>query len=111
MGNPVVHFEVYGKNHKKQVSFYQKMFGWKTQQYMPGYAMVKKAGKDGIGGGIGEGPKSVLVYVQVKNLEKALAQATKLGGKVHQKPMAIEGAGIRIAIFKDPAGNQIGLVQ
>ena len=30
MGNPVIHFEVTGKDGPALVSFYEKLFGWKT---------------------------------------------------------------------------------
>jgi predicted enzyme related to lactoylglutathione lyase len=110
MPNPVVHFEVYGKNLPKLKKFYAKAFGWKTNAYGSDYAMVKSGGKGGIAGGIGKGKKAVLFYIRVKSLEKALEAAKKAGGKPKQKPFELPGAGISIATFVDPAGNEIGLV-
>ena len=111
MSNPVVHFEVSGKNGKVLQKFYGKLFGWKMNSWGPDYAMVKKGRKDGIAGGIAKGKPYVTFYVSVRSLDKALAAAKKLGGKVVAKPMEVPGAGIKIAMFKDPAGNTIGLVK
>ena len=108
--NPIVHFEIMGKNPKKLFSFYGKAFGWKVDSRNPmGYGMVPGAGKDSIGGGITTG-KGVTVYLQVKNLDKALAAVKKAGGKIVQKPTEIPGMDISMAMFKDPAGNVVGLV-
>ena len=53
MANPVVHFEVTGKDGPALVSFYEELFGWKVNAIEGmGYALVEKEG-DGIGGGIG----------------------------------------------------------
>ena len=53
MGNPVVHFEIAGKDGKKLQDFYGKAFDWKIKadESMGGYGMVE-VGEGGIGGGI-----------------------------------------------------------
>ena len=51
MANPVVHFEVTGKDGKKLQDFYSKAFGWKIDASNPmNYGIVDNAGQ-GIGGG------------------------------------------------------------
>jgi predicted enzyme related to lactoylglutathione lyase len=53
----------------------------------------------------------VTVYVQVPDVEAALAQAESLGGIRMLRPGEIPEAGIEIAKFSDPNGNRIGLIK
>ena len=76
------------------------------------YGMVG-AEPGGIGGGIAQAQDKkprVTFYVEVANLEESLKKAKKLGGKTMMEPSDVPG-GPRIAMFKDPEGNAIGLVQ
>ncbi len=117
MGNPVVHFEVIGKDARALHSFYRQAFDWEVGEPMKGlnnYATVQPHGQVGIDGGIGGGMEGydghVTFYVAVPNLEEALARIASLGGKTVMPPDAIP-AGARIALFADPEGHVIGLVQ
>jgi predicted enzyme related to lactoylglutathione lyase len=49
------------------------------------------------------------VYVQVEDLDAALAKAEKLGGKTILPPSQVPG-GPKLAMFADPAGNVTGLL-
>ena len=112
MGNPVVHFEIIGKDAKKLQDFYGKLFDWKIDANNPmNYGMVEPSGT-GIGGGVGagEGDGHVTVYVEVDDLQATLTKAEGLGGKTTMPPMAVPG-GPEIAMFADPEGHQIGLVK
>ena len=75
MANPVVHFEVLGKDAGTLAKFYGEAFGWQLQDVMEGsYYMVD--GKGGIPGGVGvspDGSDSVTFYVQVD--DPAVTQA------------------------------------
>ena len=111
MAQPVVHFEVLGKDGKKLQEFYGKLFDWNVDASNPmAYGMV--AGSDGgIGGGIAQAQDSqprVTFYVNVPDLAAALKKAESLGGKTVMPPMAVPG-GPEIAQFSDPEGNVIGL--
>lgn len=116
MANPVVHFEVVGKDAKVLQDFYGKAFGWKVEpQSVPGYAMVYPGGEEGIDGGIGGGfpgmeSGHVTVYVQVPDVEATLKQIESLGGKTISPPMDVPG-GPTIAQFADPEGHMIGLIK
>jgi predicted enzyme related to lactoylglutathione lyase len=68
----------------------------------------------GIGGGIGSGPEGydghVTFYVEVPDVEEALAKAESLGGSRMmgpEKPME----GIEIGLFGDPEGHIVGVVK
>lgn len=113
MADPVVHFEVAGKDAKKLQSFYGDLFGWAIDANNPmDYGMVE-AGPGGIAGGVGPAPDGsghVTFYVQVPDLQAALDRAEKLGGKIATPPMDVPG-GPSIAHLTDPEGNFIGLVK
>ncbi len=111
MPNPVVHFEITGKDGVALQKFYRDAFDWSVDANNPmQYGMVEAQG-EGIGGGIGaEEPAIVTFYIQVDDPAAYLKKVQSLGGKVVQEPQDIPG-GPTIARFADPAGNIIGLVK
>lgn len=119
MGQPVVHFEVIGKDGDKLQSYYADLFGWDIDAGNPmKYGIVK--GEDNpssmgsIGGGIATGPDGyeghVTFYVSVPDVEQALQKAEALGGTRIMGPETIMGEMV-LGQLKDPEGNLIGLVQ
>jgi uncharacterized protein len=50
-----------------------------------------------------------LTYIQVKNVDEAVAQAISKGGKILSAPADVDGMG-RVAVIQDPDGNSVGLV-
>jgi predicted enzyme related to lactoylglutathione lyase len=116
MGNPVVWFEVMGKDGAKLRSFYGDLFGWSYDDVEGmDYGMVQNA--DGgsmpsIPGGIGTAPEGApnyqTFYVGVDDIPGALEKAESLGGTTMVGPMDLPMGG-KIAIFSDPEGNMIGL--
>jgi predicted enzyme related to lactoylglutathione lyase len=120
MGQPVVHFEIVGKDADKLRSYYSDLFGWEFDSNNPmNYGVVQREGNTnsdgvGIGGGVGPGPEGypghVTFYVEVPDVEAALAQAESLGGTRMMgpdKPME----GLEIGLFSDPEGHVVGLVK
>src|SRR2546421_10840336 len=101
MGQPVVHFEVVGKDGEKLQSYYSELFGWKIDADNPmKYGMVQREGNVspegvGIGGGVGGGPEGdsghVTFYGEVPDVEAALAKAERLGGSRGRGPEKING--------------------
>jgi predicted enzyme related to lactoylglutathione lyase len=121
MGQPVVHFEVVGKDGAKLRQYYAELFDWKVDADNPmEYGMVarednKAANGDlGIGGGIGQGPEGyeghVTFYVAVPDVEAALQKAESLGGTRVMGPEKIMDM-VELGQFKDPEGNVIGVVK
>ena len=91
-GNPVVWFEVIGKDAGGLRTFYADLFGWKFD-LMEGmdYGMVSAdANGGGIPGGIGAGPDPSIsyqtVYAGVDDVDGALAKAESLGAKTVAPP-------------------------
>jgi predicted enzyme related to lactoylglutathione lyase len=114
MSNPVVHFEVLGKDAGALQSFYGQVFDWELNPVMPTYAMVSTGTEGGIAGGIGAPPDGsdghVTFYVEVDDLAAALQQVEAAGGRTVQPPMDVP-EGPSIALFADPEGHVIGLVK
>jgi predicted enzyme related to lactoylglutathione lyase len=120
MGQPVVHFEVIGKDPKALQSYYSELFGWEINADNPmGYGLVQRDGNVnpdgiGIGGGVGSGPDGyeghVTFYVEVPDVEAALAQAETLGGQRVMGPDEVM-PGLVIGLFSDPEGHVIGMTQ
>jgi uncharacterized protein len=121
MGQPVVHFEVIGKDGEKLQSYYSELFGWQIDADNPmGYGIVQREGNTnaegvGIGGGVGGGPEGydghVTFYIEVPDAEAALTKAESLGGKRIMGPDEVPGMGIVLGHFSDPEGHVIGVVQ
>ena len=57
-----------------------------------------------------EGMTSPVAYWQVADIEAKLAELTAAGAIVKEAPHEV-GGGRRVAIFTDPDGNVLGLVQ
>ena len=115
MGQPIVHFEIMGKDAIKLQKFYAELLSWKVGQAMPdmGYYGLVDEQSSGLAGGIGQEPDGktrVTVYVQVPDLQATLDQAVAMGGKVVMPPMEIPGV-VTFAQFADPSGNVIGLTK
>jgi predicted enzyme related to lactoylglutathione lyase len=118
MGQPVVHFEVMGKDIAKLTAFYSDMFGWEIDTSNPmGYGLVDReanltAEGVGIGGGIGQAPEGydghVTFYVAVPDVAAALDHAEQLGGTRMMGPEQVM-PDLVIGLFTDPEGRVIGL--
>jgi uncharacterized protein len=117
MGQPVVHFEVIGKDGEKLRSYYSELFGWEFGDVIgpTNYAVVQRDGNTnadgvGIGGGVGTGPEGygghVSFYVEVPDVEAAFAKAESLGGTRMMGPDNVPEADIEIALVHRPGGSR-----
>jgi uncharacterized protein len=113
MGDPVVWFEVAGRDFDNLSKFYSELFHWKVSADNPvGYGMVE-TGKDvGVQGGIFAGDTEyVTFYVSVPDLEAKLKEAQNLGAKVVQPPTPTTPDGPTVAMISDPEGHRVGVLQ
>ena len=121
LGQPVVHFEIIGRDPAKLRSYYGELFGWEFQTgdavtdavSEPGsYGFVDGNTTDsGINGGVGGGEGyegRVRFYVGVPNVEAALKKAESLGGKRRMGPEGTTGT-LVVGQFTDPEGHLIGV--
>jgi uncharacterized protein len=120
VGQPVVHFEVIGKDAEGLQRYYSQLFGWQINAENPmNYGMVGREGNVnsegvGIGGGVGSGPEGyeghVTFYVEVPDVEASLAKAEELGGTRVMGPETMMDQ-IELGLFTDPEGHVIGVVK
>jgi predicted enzyme related to lactoylglutathione lyase len=120
MGQPVVHFEIIGKDGDKLRSYYGELFGWTFDTDNPmSYGVVDREQNlspegVGIGGGIASGPDGyeghTTFYVGVPDVEAALAKAESLGGTRVMGPEKVMET-IELGLFTDPEGHLIGVVK
>ena len=113
MPNPVIHWEITGKDAPKLQQFYADLFGWNVDSNNPiNYGLVDTQTEDGINGGIAQEQElatRVTVYVQVDDLQAYLDKAESLGGKTILPPTVIPDT-VTLAMFTDPEGNIMGMV-
>ncbi|HZE39767.1 MAG TPA: VOC family protein [Stackebrandtia sp.] len=132
MGNPVVHFEIEGRDGETLRDFYSELFDWRIDADNPAkYGLVSRddnltADGVGIGGAVFEVPETpsttwrgptraegygghVTIFVEVDDVEAALAHAERLGGERLQGPDEVMG-GLVMGKFRDPDGHLVGLV-
>jgi predicted enzyme related to lactoylglutathione lyase len=124
MGQPVVHFEVIGRDPEALRSYYGELFGWQFDTSGPVSSAVSEAGNygfvdanregDGVGipGGVGGGEGydgHVIFYVGVPDVEAALDKAESLGGTRTMGPERAPGANLVVGHFTDPEGHLIGV--
>ncbi len=120
MGQPVVHFEVIGKDGEKLQSYYSELFGWEINadnEMKYGLVARDQNMNDegvGIGGGVGGGPEGydghVTFYVGVDDVEAALQKAEQLGGTRVMGPETIMDQ-VELGQSKDPERHVIGVVK
>ena len=123
MGQPVVHFEIIGKEPAKLRSYFGELFGWEFDTTSPvaeavsepdDYGFVNRnttSDGTGIPGGVGGGAgyeTHAVFYVAVPDVEDALAKAESLGGKRLMGPERAP-SGLVVGHFTDPEGNLVGV--
>jgi predicted enzyme related to lactoylglutathione lyase len=123
MGQPVVHFEIIGKDPAKLRDYFGELFGWEFDLPSPVSAAVsdpanygfinRMTTSDGTGipGGVGGGAGyqgHTVFYVAVPDVEAALAKAESLGGKRLMGPERAP-SGLVVGHFTDPEGNLVGV--
>ena len=112
MPNPIVHFEVLGKDKAVLEDFYRAAFDWQLNPVIDEYSMVSPGA--GINGGIGTSmdgsPGHATFYVEVANIAETLTVIEGRGGRKISGPDQVPN-GPLIAMFADPEGHVIGLVQ
>jgi hypothetical protein len=124
MAQPVVHFEIIGKNPEKLRSYYGDLFGWQFDSSSPvaeaisepaNYGFIERnttGDGTGIPGGVGGGQAyegHVIFYVGVPDVETALRNAESLGGTRRLGPVRSPSGTLVVGHFTDPEGLLIGV--
>ena len=116
-----MHFEIIGQDPEGLQHYYTELFGWEFDMAdavtetvsRPGHYGFLNAARmgGGINGGVGGGDgyeRRVLFYIDVPDVEAALKQAERLGGRRQMGPEGIPGR-LVVGWFTDPEGNLIGV--
>ena len=119
MGYPVTWFEINTADPEKTAGFYAELFGWHTETVPDAdYILIDTHSRsyeetNGINGGLGlaQGgqPAATTVYAEAPDIQSVLDKAESLGATV-VLPVT-ESMEVTFALFADPFGNVIGLVQ
>ena len=125
----VVQFEITGRDPRRLHSFYRDLFGWHLQDTPGGQTGDYKRTSEeetGVPGAIGPtrsgpnaaresewdgGPGQLTVYVEVQEIDEAVSQAEKLGGRVISPVHEVPSKQLKVAFIADLDGHVIGLSQ
>ena len=113
--HPVVMFEFIADDPAVLKAFYENVFGW-TYDVQDGFAYVRFAPTTTTSlGGIGQAgtqhgwEPGRNFYLATDDVEETLRVAVAAGGTVWVEPTS--AGGFHFAMFKDPAGNVVGLLE
>jgi predicted enzyme related to lactoylglutathione lyase len=114
MSHAIVHAEIRSSDPDATRAFFGELFGWTypTEGAFPGYTFVET----GVPGALytaisplqGDGDL-VTFFVDVEDMASAIADTTRLGGRVVQDPVSVPG--VSFALIADPQGHVVGLAQ
>jgi predicted enzyme related to lactoylglutathione lyase len=119
MSNKITWLELASTDIPASAKFYADLFGWPiVKDEQMDYTMTAFEGDQA---GVGFSPVgderssvgaagSVLVYVDVADIDATIARAKQLGAPIYQDKMEIPTVGW-MAIFGDPGGNRIAVMQ
>lgn len=112
MPNPIVYFEITGKDKAILEDFYRAVFDWQLTPAGDNYSHI--APGSGVNGGIGRamdgGKGYITFYVEVASISETLTVVEGRGGQRVMGPEQMPN-GPLIALFTDPEGRTIGLIQ
>jgi uncharacterized protein len=103
MTTPIVFFDIAGPDAGALREFYARMFGWSIDDQFA-------IDTGGLKGTLRQDPAEKIIYLGVADIDAMLASITAAGGKVEMPRTVIPGV-VTFALFSDPAGNRMGLVE
>ena len=113
MTSSIVHAEIRSTDPDATRAFFGELFGWTYPAgAIDGYTYIDSGVPDALPGGISPvqgGDALVTFYVGVQDIDSAIGEAKRLGGKVIQEPYQVPG--VAFALIADPNGSVVGLAQ
>ena len=100
---PIVFFDIAGPDAAKLKDFYSGNFGW-------GIDAANGIKTPQLNGTLRQDPPATVIYIGVPDINAALAKITVSGGTTVLPRMVVPNV-VTFALFKDPAGNVVGLVE
>lgn len=106
MTQPIVFFDIAGTDDAALKVFYSSVFGWEidhTGQFsVPVTAPIQ--------GSIRKDPAEKRIYVGVPDVTDCLSLIEQSGGSIDVPRFEVPGV-VVLGLFRDPAGNPMGLVE
>jgi len=103
---PIVFFDLASPKVEELKAFYADLFGWKSdstgQLTLPITAPLPSAFR--------QDPSEKRIYIGVADVAKKLDEIKSRGGTIDVPRFEVRGVAV-LALFKDPAGNAMGLVE
>lgn len=109
MSAPIVFFDIAGPDLASQKAFYAEVFGWAAGP-MGNVAPPVVSNGGALPGFLRTDPAEKVIYIGVDDINATLAKVTAHGGRIHSPRYVVPGVVI-MALFFDPAGNRMGLVE
>jgi predicted enzyme related to lactoylglutathione lyase len=106
MGSPIVFFDIAGPDSENLARFYLHVFGWELDH--KGNFSVDVISP--LPGTIRADPTEKRVYIGVPDINASLDLVKEHGGTVDAPRFEVPGV-VVLGLFKDPAGNPMGLVE
>jgi predicted enzyme related to lactoylglutathione lyase len=106
MPAPIVFFDIAGPDAVALKAFYGAVFGWSIDDALG----IDGSSTGGLRGTLRADPAEKILYLGVPDINAALVTITEAGGKVEMPRMVIPNI-VTLALFSDPAGNRMGLVE
>jgi predicted enzyme related to lactoylglutathione lyase len=103
MTSPIVFFDIAGPDAGALRAFYANNFGWTINDHL---AIDTGA----LQGTLRQDPAEKIIYLGVPDIDAALATINASGGKTEMPRTVIPNV-VTFALFSDPAGNRMGLVE
>jgi predicted enzyme related to lactoylglutathione lyase len=101
-GAPIVFFDIAGPDAARLKDFYASNFGWDI-------AASNAIQTPQLPGTLRQDPPEKILYIGVTDLDAAMANVRASGGTI-ETPKLPTPTGEQFVLFRDPAGNRMGLV-
>ncbi|MEM8680270.1 MAG: VOC family protein [Planctomycetota bacterium] len=106
MAAPIVFFDIAGPDNTALHRFYEQVFGWSISA--EGQFTVSATSR--LSAAIRQDPPENRIYFGVEDVAKTLSAIEAAGGSVDAARFEVPGVVI-LGLFRDPAGNPMGLVE
>lgn len=112
MSAPIVFFDIAGPDDVELTAFYSAIFDW---DIAPGGGLSTPiasptATPPTLMGTIRKDPAEKVIYIGVNDIAATLDAIVAKGGTIDQPRFEVPGT-VVLGLFKDPAGNRVGLVE
>ena len=106
MSAPILFLDIAGPDDEELRAFYTRVFGWDFSEQ----SQVSVETRSPLGLAIRKDPAEKRVYMGVEDVETCLDLVTQNGGTIDVPRFEVQGVVI-LGLFRDPAGNEMGLVE